>query len=125
MKIDEEIRKDLIDYAKYQMSMLTDYFRTYITELEESSDVDDIMLAKQGLIFNYIDGMPIGCNSCYFCLIREFHHSGRKSCDVCEYGKHHGICIGDNSKYIKFIKTIAELEKYVSDDYYHDGEFKD
>jgi len=112
MKVDEEVRRQLIENLKIWLKRLNRIVKSLVKDMEEAETVEEIMALKRELLLRYICLIPISASYCYFCIKHDLE------CNKCEYAKHHGICTYAESDYAKIIDKAKELELTVAELYY-------
>ena len=115
LELDEEIIDFLVYNAKSISNKILLLFDFVIGEIKKAKSVEWIMKIKKQLLLDLVNYLPLGTNSCYFCLL----HS---NCISCEYAKHHKICTEKNSDYKKIRNAQDNLYNTIKDNYYRDGE---
>lgn len=118
MKIDEKIRKQLLENIEDEELYYHDVFCDYKEDLKNAKTVEEIMECKQALLIRLINGLPLNIDNCYFCLYTGF------SCEKCQYAKYHRICGIKESDYYKIMDLVEKLIHTIATTYYNDEKYK-
>ena len=119
MKVNEDIKRRLVENLESWKEMIDDTINMYINEIKNIGTVEELMRIKRDLLIDFVYKIPLSRDYCYFCLADMAYD---KSCGECEYARYHGQCSSDQSTYSNIEKAahklIAELERYYSGEMY-------
>ena len=114
VKVDEEVRKELVENLREWLRWLSRGLEEYMEEIGRAETVEEIMSAKKDLLVFYFNNAPMYSGECYFCIL----HAGEEYCDECEYAKYHGRCDDDGSDWQRIRGKVMELVRLVDENYY-------
>ena len=124
MKIDEEVRKELVWNFKDLFRDVKRIFDEYIELLKKAETVEEIMKLKQEFLMNYLELTPLTSEYCYFCLA-NMESDATLICKNCLYAIHHKKCNEKDSDWSKIHTELAELIKLIEDLYYKGERYYD
>ncbi|RLE48715.1 MAG: hypothetical protein DRJ18_01445 [Candidatus Methanomethylicota archaeon] len=123
MRVDEEIRQELIKNLKDRLALFNNFNTRIIRRMAKVQSVEKLMKLKKELLLWWIRFIPLGLGHCYFCLKDKLNESySSLRCSNCEYARIHGKCTEDSSDYMKIVKTLERLEKKIEKLYFKRGE---
>jgi len=123
MRVNEEIRKELIKNLKERLCFFNNFMASIIRRMAKVESVEKLMKLKKEMLLWWIRLIPLGRSHCYFCLKAErSEYYPMELCPDCEYAKIHGNCTEDDSDYSKIEKALALLEKRIEKLYVKRGE---
>ena len=117
MKVDEEVRKELVANLKGYVERLAESLNEYIEKIKKAETVEEIMKIKQNLLLFYLGMTPLTTEHCYFCIAAK-GKNGYPNCKKCLYAVHHGECGYQNSDWSKIMRRILEVMDFIRDFYY-------
>jgi predicted metal-binding protein len=116
----DEMIKSLRNYARFLFTGINER----IDKLDEEEDVNKIMEIKKDILLYILTDFPLSSSECYFCLFNAYDGS-EESCENCDYGKVHGLCVfDDNSTFSKLIGEIDRLKDNIEDTYWRGDELE-
>ena len=102
MKVDENVRKELIENLK-EWATEVQLILSQNKKIKEASSVEEIMQRKRDLLITYTRALPLGSTYCYFCLETQ------RNCEECPYREAHQECLGKTSDFRWIVKKQKEL----------------
>ena len=122
MKIEEEIRNDMIKNIKARWRTTKYFLNNHIERIKEANTIEDVMRIKKSFLIDYIDGFMIGSDTCYFCLKNERHFP---ICKDCEYRQFHGRCGSEfeENDYDKIWDAKDDLRRSIEIRYYRGEQY--
>lgn len=111
-KPSKKIVKTIVETLESKKKQCEDIFNRYIGEIKKSKDINSLMEAKQSLLREFVEDLPLGAKSCYFCI--EGGETGdilEGYCPECKYGEKFGNCleVDDYSAYGDILDAEADL----------------
>ena len=96
-----------------RLSGLVRDITSIINVMEAAQTVERFMDFKALLQRKYIKHMPLDRHCCYFCQHTDM------SCDICRYGKIHGMCTGGvaDDDYYNLCRTVNKLKQHAREMY--------
>lgn len=122
MKIDPEVKKELIENLKIWRRSFNKSLLKLINQLNPAKTVEDVMKTKLELLKAIIDWMPFGPETCYFCLLNIDEVTLDQDCKYCLYGEQHGICPEEASDYQKIKSELERFRHILNELYYNQNE---
>ena len=120
MRVDEEIRKKLLENLEKWKKELNREIDYYLDLIREAERVEYIMHLKKRLLLKFLNYFPINREHCYFCIMKELGKFD--TCTDCPYAKHHQECYWKYSDYAIIIKHHNILYELIDKLYYCIGE---
>jgi hypothetical protein len=126
MKIDTKIRDEIVLSLRSTIDEFIKRQNSLLSSMTQSETVEEFMRRKQCVLENFIDHLPLGASTCYFCILngKKNRFSGLLydfNCSKCQYGKIHGFCLNVRSDYSRLDKARFKLS-VVLRSYFHSGE---
>ena len=123
MKLNQEIKRQLISSIEKNKDEYNNIFDNYTKRLKSARNVEQIMIAKQRLLLSIIGNIPLGTSNCYFCL-RHSPRLGFNGCRNCQWGEAHGKCLNCGSDYVAIQNARTALIRLITDLYYRGEKYK-
>ena len=123
MKVDEEIKKELVKNLKEWQKELNYHIDFCIEGIKNSKTVEDIMRYKRNLLYMCVRELPLQATTCYFCLLHRDKKTEDLNCEDCEYGKLHGICFEPDSDYQSILKIRNQLRCEIEFLYFNNDKY--
>lgn len=95
LQFDAGVRDKVVKALKSRKSDTQRLYDGAINAMVKATTIEEILEAKKALLIGIVEGMPLGINSCYFCLV---YLRGVGGCGKCPYGKVHGNCLNSESE---------------------------
>jgi len=110
MRINEEVREQLVSAMREHLLNFEKLISSYLDEMEKANSVEEIMNLKKRILVLWTESLPLGTRHCYFCFLYD-------RCTDCPYGRIHGICgPGKKSDYGRIREAedhlLGSLERY-------------
>jgi len=118
MKIDEEVRKELIHNLEYWWKEeFNVIIKNLIDQLKKAKTVEEIIQIEQKLLVHFIDLIPLRGYHNYFCIAQELGKIP-DNCNDCPYAKVHKPCTIKGSDFDKIFTTSRKLLRNIERLYY-------
>ena len=117
MKIDNEIRDELMSNMRLREFEYRESFARFYRKAKQAETVEEIMEYKQELLMELVQNLPLTVDTCYFCLLHNFEDDVH-ACNKCEYKKFHGKCTEDESDFSSIMNKVHELAQEIDGKYY-------
>jgi len=111
-ELTQSTKDHITNHSKYLAKRVKGVLDTFAENIDESKNVSDAMNAKVQLMTSLLSCIPMGVETCPFCVINH------NDCSVCEYKNKHGNCLNKDSTYQKISDMIGNLRNYISNNYW-------
>jgi len=115
LKVKEEIKEEIISALRSERKEFLRKSRNILKLMEKAKTVEELLHLKKLLMEEYLYGIPISSDTCYFCCLYV-----DKVCEGCPYGEVHGVCTEPSSDYYKFMLVRRDLVDMLEN--YYKGE---
>jgi len=123
MRVNEEIRKELIKNLRIRLQSFTRRMNRIIGRMTRVQSVEKLMKLKKEMLLEWLQLIPLERYFCYFCIKDNLERESIDDmCKKCEYAKIHGVCTEDDSDFYKIEKVLTILEKKINKLYVRRGE---
>jgi len=119
MEVDNDVREKMIENIYGELQLLQKSVKTLVERMKKATSVEEIVSLKQEMLLRWLDSMPLGRSTCYFCIKTPVEDR----CGDCEYGKIHGKCTDIHSDYRKIIIAYNTLWRLVEKSYVKENEW--
>jgi hypothetical protein len=102
----------IVSYSKDIASRAASIFATFATNINQSTDMDSAMKAKVRLMTGLLGCVPMGIDTCPFCVLNG------NACEGCTYKDKHGICSTYESAYMETSNKIRDLKEFINENYW-------
>lgn len=111
MKAEQEIKAKVANGIRIRLDNLKILVEFQLSRLMKAKTVEEVMEIKQKILLSWVDFIPLGAFSCYFCMLHD-------DCMKCEYAKIHGPCFEGNSDFREIIDAQRLFKRFIKEKYY-------
>jgi len=120
MRVDEEIRKKLLENFEKWKEELNREIDYYLDLIKDAERVEHLMHLKKRFLLSFLKYLPIHREYCYFCIMKVLRKLD--TCMNCPYAKYHQECLQKYSDYAIIMRHLNMLYELINKLYYYTGE---